>query len=238
MKRHTAGFALSLLLVTACGDDPWDVEEGSDPPWEIEVDESEFVAAVTNTFTPMKPGARWVYHGESDGEHEMITVEVLAEKKTVWGVSATVVRDTVTVDGELEEDTLDWFAQDEDENVWYLGEDTCEYDDGECVSHAGAWEAGVDGAIPGILMPGSPNVGDRYYQEYYAGIAEDFGEVVAVDTTVQVPAGNFKRCVRTRDTSRLDPSIEEFKTYCPGIGLVLEEEGDTRVELVEVSGTR
>jgi len=238
MHRYATGIALSLLMATACGDDPWDVEEGSNPPWEIEVDEGDFVSEVTNTFSPMRAGARWVYQSESDGEVEVVTVEVLADKQTVWGVSATVVRDTVTVDGEIEEDTRDWFAQDEHGNVWYLGEDTCQYDDGECVSHAGAWEAGVDGALPGVLMPGSPSVGDRYYQEYLADVAEDFGEVVAIDTRVQVPAGNFQRCVRTRDTSRLAPDVEEFKTYCPGVGLVLEEEEDTRVELIEVSGVR
>jgi hypothetical protein len=105
------------------------------------------------------------------------------------------------------------------------------------VNTGGAWEAGVDGALPGIAMLADPRVGDAYYQEYYEGEAEDYGEVVEVDVAADVPAGSFTGCVKTRDTTKLEPDVEEFKTYCEGIGVVLEEEEDTRVELQEVTGT-
>ena len=108
------------------------------------------------------------------------------------GVSTTVVRDTVTIDGALVEDTYDWYAQDQEGNVWYFGEETAEYEDGEIVSTAGAWEAGVDGALPGIVMEADPTVGDSYRQEYYPGEAEDMAEVVQTGVSEEVAFG----CIR------------------------------------------
>jgi hypothetical protein len=155
----------------------------------------------------------------------------------VHGVVATVVRDTVYLDDEIVEDTKDWYAQDSQGNVWYLGEDTCEFENGECVSHAGAWEWGVDGALPGILMPASPIVdGRRYYQEYYPGEAEDVGEVVAVGLSVTVPAGTYSDCIKTHDTSTLDRSLDEMKYYCRGVGTVKVEEPEALVELRSATG--
>ena len=117
------------------------------------IDPANFVDVVDNLYFPLSPGSRWVYEGESDGVAERIEVEVLDERRDIMGISAVVVRDTVYVDGELAEDTYDWYAQDTDGNVWYLGEATQEFDDGE-VSDAGSWEYGVDGALPGIVMLG------------------------------------------------------------------------------------
>jgi hypothetical protein len=155
----------------------------------------------------------------------------------VNGVTAVVVRDTVTVDDEVVEDTHDWYAQDSDGNVWYLGEDTCEYEGGECVSTAGAWEWGIDGALPGIQMPGDPQVdGQPYYQEYYPGEAEDYGEIVEVGLSISVRAGEFTDCIETYDASTLDRQLQEFKTYCAGIGTVLVEEPDVNEELVSYTG--
>jgi hypothetical protein len=130
-----------------------------------------------------------------------------------------------TPEGEVIEDTRDWFAQDRDGNVWYMGEDTAEYENGEVVSTAGSWEAGVDGAQPGIIMWAEiPDPGTQYRQEYYACEAEDFGEIVATNRSVTVPAGTFDGCLRTRDYTPLEPDLNENKTYCPGVGLVLVED--------------
>jgi hypothetical protein len=226
------------LTGAGCGDDAETGGEGGSgaTPWEVTVTSEDFVAGVDNELLPLPVGATWRYESTTDEGLEVISVEVLAETKKVWGVTATVVRDTVTLNDELAEDTKDWFAQDKDGNVWYLGEETCEYDGGECVDTGGSWEAGVDGALPGIAMMASPKVGDAYYQEYYADEAEDYGEVVEVGASASVPAGDFTDCVKTRDTTKLDPEVEEFKTYCPGVGVVLEEEEGTRVELVESAG--
>ena len=133
-----------------------------------------------------------------------------------------VVRDTVTVDGDVVEDTYDWFAQDVDGNVWYLGEDTAEYDDGEVVSTDGSWEAGVDGALPGIVMLASPRSGDAYRQEYYLGEAEDLAEVLRGRRHREVPFGEFTDVVVIEDWNPFEPETVEEKHYAPGVGVVLE----------------
>lgn len=199
-----------------------------------------FVSVVDNPLHPLIPGTIRVYESETDEGTEEIVVEVTQDTKVILGVSTTVVRDRVYLDGELIEDTYDWFAQDSEGNVWYLGEDTCEYEDGECVSTAGSFEAGVDGAEAGIVMwsdPGS-HVGKTYRQEYYEGVAEDTGKVLRLNVSVDVAYGSFTGCLETMDWTPLEPGAREHKFYCPGIGLVLEVSpsgGRSRQELVDVT---
>ena len=181
-------------------------------------------------------GARWVYEGTSDGEAERIEVEVLAETRRVMGIDAVVVRDRAYIAGELAEDTLDFFTQDRDGNVWYLGEETAEYEDGVVTTTAGSFQAGVDGALPGLIMPADPAVGDAYRQEYYLGEAEDMGEVLAVGGTATVPFGSFTDVITTQDWTPLEPDVVEEKRYAPGIGFIAAvtvEGGEATVELVE-----
>ena len=140
------------------------------------------------------------------------------KRKTVMDIAATAVGDSVYVDDELVEDTYDWFAQDRDGNVWYLGEDSKEYAGGEVVSTEGSWEAGVDGALPGIVMPSEPAVGGAFRQEFYAGEAEDMFEIIAVGGSTEVPAGRFNDVVTTRDWTPLEPEVIEEKQYAPGVG--------------------
>jgi hypothetical protein len=159
-----------------------------------------------------------------DGTLERNEVEVLAETRSVMGVAATVVHDVVTVDGQIVEGTYDWYAQDIDGNVWYLGEAVDNYENGELVSHAGSWEWGVDGALPGIIMWADPSahLNEIYYQEYYEGEAEDQGQVLSVAERVTVPFGAFEQVVETYDFSALDPDLRENKFYAPGIGVIQE----------------
>lgn len=196
-----------------------------------------FVAAVANPFFPLPVGSKRTYELTTVEGTERIEIEVLAEAKTIMGVDAVVVKDVAYLNDVIIEETKDWFAQDAAGNVWYLGEDTCEFEDGVCASHHGAWEWGVDGALPGIIMRADPRV-DRqpYYQEYYAGEAEDVGEVIGTGEPVEVPAGKFAGCVKTRDTSTLEKNLDETKFYCPGIGEALVKEGAGDVELVSYSG--
>jgi hypothetical protein len=177
-----------------------------------------------------------VYEGTSGGDVERIEVIVTPERREVMGISAVVVRDTVIVAGELVEDTFDWFAQDADGNVWYLGEDTAEYEAGEIVSTDGSWEAGIDGALPGIVMPADPSVGDAYRQEFYPGEAEDLAEVVDVGERTAVAVGDFDDVVVIKEWNPLEPSTIEHKYHAPGVGVVLEvvtTGGGERVELIE-----
>jgi hypothetical protein len=195
----------------------------------------ELSTTVDNPLFPAPVGASWTYEARTDEGLERDEVTVLAETKDVWGVTATVVRDTVYLDDELIEDTWDWYAQDTHGNVWYLGEETYEYEDGVKVCDCGSWQSGVGGALPGVIMLGDPRVGDVYRQEYLAGEAEDLAEVVSLDETVTVPAGTFEGCIETHDLSAVEASVDEHKFHCPGVGTVLELEGDVRVELIAYS---
>ncbi|MCA9706466.1 MAG: hypothetical protein KDK70_11505 [Myxococcales bacterium] len=209
--------------------------EPAEPPVLPDVDAATFEGdPIDNPYFPLPVGATWVLEAQSDEGLERISIEVLAETREIQGVTATVVRDTVTLDGEVVEDTWDWYAQDSEGNVWYLGEETCEFENGMCVSMTGAWEWGVDGALPGIIMKANPTVdGERYYSEYYVGEAEDAAEVIEAGVSVTVSAGTFEDCIVTHETSTLDLMLDERKYYCPGIGNVLVEEPDLDEELVE-----
>ncbi len=200
-------------------------------------DASTFVTVISNPYLPLTVGSIRRYRGQMEDGLETIEVEVLDSTRVVAGVTARVVRDRVYLDGQLIEDTFDWFAEDSEGNVWYLGEEVKDYENGVLVSTAGSWEAGVDGAVAGIVMPALPQVGQAYRLEYYAGEAEDRAEILVVNESAVVPAGNYSSCVRTADTTPLEPDVLEYKTYCPGIGVVLEvnAEDDSRIELVEVA---
>jgi hypothetical protein len=188
----------------------------------VQLDPSLFVGvALDHPFWPMAPGSRWVYREtDAEGTEQQVEVTVTGDTKEIIGIPATVVHDLVTANGQIVEDTLDWYAQDALGNLWYLGEDTKEYENGEVVSTEGSWEAGVDGAQPGIILPADPQVGQAYRQEYYAGQAEDAAEILALDKHVEVPFGTFDNVLETRDFTPLDPDVEEHKFYAGGVGPV------------------
>jgi hypothetical protein len=193
--------------------------EGSEP---VTLDPAEFTTRIDNPYFPLRPGSRWVYR-ETDKEGAQQKVVVTATERTKLianGVTARVVRDVVTEDGEFVEVTDDWYAQDADGNVWYLGEETTEYQNGKPVSTAGSFEAGVDGAQAGVIMPADPKPGTRYRQEYYAGEAEDRAKVLSLNADSEVPFGEFERLLKTKDVAPLPPRAFEHKFYAPGIGLV------------------
>lgn len=206
----------------------------------VDLDPAGFTAGSDHPYFPLEPGTQWKFR-EIDEKGAVVDVVVTVSSETreiANGIEAAVVRDTVTEDGELIEDTLDWYAQDADGNVWYLGEDTAEFEDGKLTSREGAWEADVDGALPGIIMPADPAVGMSYRQEYYAGKAEDNGEVLAVDQQAEVPAGHFDDVLMTADTIALEPDILEDKLYAPGVGVVMAlgiSGGGGREELVSTT---
>jgi hypothetical protein len=237
MRRTGIGLLAIVLVVSVLTAGCSDNSTGpfQNPPF----DPSTFVSGVTNPFLPLTPGTINYYEGISDGAAQTDSVEVTSDTKTILGVVATVVHDRVYTDGELTEDTFDWFAQDQDGNVWYLGEDTKELENGQVVSTQGSWEAGVNGAEAGIIMWGDPaaHIGEQYRQEFSRGVAEDFAKVVAVDQSVTVPYGTLTGCVTTEDRSALEPSVVENKFYCSEIGVTLEQgvQGSTdRNELVAV----
>ena len=254
------GGALALS-VTACGDDSSTagsttttalgavplgpdavIDPGDGGRYRAELDPADFVTGIDNPYLPLVVGSRWVYEGESDGEAERIEVVVTDERRAIGGIVATVVRDSVYVGGELVEDTYDWYAQDRDGNVWYLGEDSNDYEDGVNVSREGSWEHGVDGAQAGIVMLAHPVEGGAYRQELLPGEAEDLGEVIRTGATVSTPVGDHDDVVVTEDWNPLEPDVVENKWYAPGVGMVREETvegGRGSVELAAFTpGTR
>ena len=206
--------ALVVLAAGCGGDERTALPQGSDP---VDLDPAEFSADIDHPYWPMRPGTTWVYR---EGEQRVV-VTVTDRTRTVMGIETRVVHDLVTEDGVPVEDTFDWYAQDEDGNVWYFGEDTTEFEDGKPAGHAGAWEAGVDGALPGILLPADPEVGLTYRQEFYAGEAEDRAKVLALDARAEVPAGTYEDALQTEDTTPLEPDVVEHKFYARGVGPVL-----------------
>jgi hypothetical protein len=233
------GAALLVLAVLAgCGSAPKEIDPTGVDELVIptpDPDPEDFVEGIDNPYLPLVPGSVWKYTSTSPEGDEAITVTVTDETKVVAGVTATVVHDVAKDEkGTVLEDTYDWYAQDAAGNVWYFGEDTTAYD-GQLSTKEGSWEAGVDGAEAGLAMPAEPRVGDGYAQEYYEGVAEDRGEVLATDATVTIGYGDYDQVVRTEDTTPLEPDLVEQKYYAPGVGVVMEKTvagGDELVELV------
>lgn len=236
-KRITAAGAALVIgsaVVAAALAGTGGLPRGSEP---VVLDPADFSTTIDNPYWPMKPGTRWVYREtDPEGGELRVVVRVTNQVKRIAnGVLARVVRDTVTEDGTLVEDTWDWYAQDRAGNIWYLGEHTKEYENGKLVGTAGSFEAGVDGAQAGIAMPARPRAGMKYRQEYYAGEAEDRAEVFSLGEQVEVPTGHFRDVVMTRDLNPLKPKILEYKFFARGVGPVLVlgvSGGSDREELV------
>jgi hypothetical protein len=213
-----------------------DLPQGSES---VDLNPADFTTEINNPYLPMAPGTRLTYRELGpDGEvMEVVVIVTNTTKEIANGVTARVVRDTVTLDGEIIEDTFDWYAQDQEGNVWYFGEDTAEFENGEITTNAGSFEAGVDGALPGIVMPADPTPGMKYRQEYYQGEAEDNGEVLSLNEMADVPFGHFEEMLLTKDTITIEPDVLQYKLHARGIGVVLVLDvsgGSGREELVSV----
>jgi hypothetical protein len=200
------------------------------------IDPSNFVSQVNNKYFTLIPGTKYTYE---DGMGTLrIEVIVTNEKKELMGVATTGVRVTEWRNGLLKEDTTDWYAQDKAGNIWYFGEAVNNYTDGKVVHHKGSWQAGVDGAKPGIIMQADPTVHETYRQEYYPGKAEDMGRVIATNMKIAVPYGTMENCLQVLDLTPLEPR-REYKYYCPDIAfLALEQQVGFGPEAALVSISR
>jgi hypothetical protein len=188
----------------------------------VELDPADFTTAIDNPYWPMAVGSRWVYSEiDEDGKHRIVVTVTDRTKKVANGVEARVVRDVVSKNGVPEEVTDDWYAQDAAGNIWYLGEATTEYKNGRPATTHGSFEAGVDGAQAGIIMPADPQDGMAYRQEYYEGEAEDEGEILSLDRQAEVAAGHFTGVLLINDLNPLEPKVSELKFFAPDFGPVL-----------------
>ena len=192
-----------------------------------------------NAYFPLEPGTVSRYRGTDEGESFRERVVVTSQTLVIQGVTTTVVRDVLRhADGSLAEKTRDWYAADDEGNVWYFGEATATYDDeGHVESREGSWQAGVDGAVAGTIMPADPSPTDAYRQELSRGSAEDQAWIVERGVTTTVPYGRLHDVVRTFEWSRLEKEVVSTKLYAPGLGIVREEDvagGDETFVLVSV----
>ena len=183
-----------------------------------------FSSEGANPFFLLKEGFQAVFEGKEEKTLIHNTITVLNETLTILGIETRVVEEKELQDGELAEVSRNYFAIcNRTNSVFYFGEDVDMYDNGVIVGHEGTWRAGVDGAKPGIVMPGVILNGGKYYQEIAPGVAMDRAEIVGTNFTVVTPAGTFENCLRTRETTPLEPGVEEAKYYARGIGLVKDD---------------
>jgi len=199
------------------------------------IDPGDFVRFVTNPLLPFEPGTVFTYRGLKDGLVTHERVAVLHRTKMILEVPTTVVHDVTRHAGKLLEETEDWYAQDKHGNVWYFGEDTKSYENGQ-VSTEGSWEAGVHGAVPGIVMEADPHAPDAYRQEFYRGQAEDMAWVVKRGGSVRVPYGRVDHVLLTLEWSRLEPQVVDKKFYARGFGIVREASASGPREILELVG--
>ena len=210
----------------------------------VQIDPADFTTKIDNPYWPMKPGTKWVSREtDSEGARQRVVVKVTHKTRRIAnGVTARVVSDVVTEHGRPVEKTRDWYAQDRQGNIWYLGEHTTEYGkNGKPKSTEGSFEAGVDGAQPGVILPAEPRVGLTYRQEYYAGHAEDMGAIFSLDEQAGTPFRHFPHTLMTKEWNPLEPRALEFKFYARGVGPVLAVSvsgGSDREELVHFRPAR
>lgn len=218
MKRLGFGFMvcwLTCLLSSAFAADK--------PVWrdKFDVEPKNFSATGKNPCFLLEPGYQAVYDGKEGSEQVHLTITVLDETKMVDGVTTRVLEEKETHDGKVAEISRNYFAIDSTSgDVYYFGEDVDEYIDGKITGHSGSWLSGVNGAHYGLMMPAHPKVGDRYCQEVAPKIAMDRAEVVSVTESVTVPAGTFQKCLKTEETTPLEPNSKAYKLYAPGVGLI------------------
>jgi hypothetical protein len=207
----------------------------------VELDPAQFETRIDNAYWPMRRGTRWLYRGSGDGTKARSRVRVTGKTRTLAnGVRARALRDAARESGRLVEVAFEWYAQDAAGNVWYLAEDVMELVRGR-LRRTDGWEAGVDGAQPGVVMPGAPEVGMRFRQQHYRRKNGDRSEILSLEERVKVPARHFNEVLMLRETTPVEPRAAEYKFYAPGVGLVLTQEvsgGRARLELARFVAER
>lgn len=185
------------------------------------VKKADFSPNGTNSFFILEPGYSILLKGTDEGKPATEETKVLNETKIVDGVQTRIVKETHTLDGEVDEISLNYFAIDRVSNgVFYFGEDTDTYENGKVVSHEGSWHSGEKGAKFGLIMPSIQLLGGRYMQEIAPGVALDRAEIVSLTAIAKTPSRTLKKCLKVKETTPFEPGVQEFKLYAEGIGKV------------------
>jgi hypothetical protein len=245
MERRAAlptliGVAMALIMLLAgcssTGNASGAAEE-TQQAYAPHINPAAFTTRIDNRYFPLEPGTTFVYEGKFEGATERDEMTVTHDTKQVMRVKCLVASDRVWEDGELTEQTFDWYAQDKEGNVWYFGEHVTEYKNGKVAGHEGSWESGVDGARPGIAMKTNPKLRETYRQEYSKGVAEDKAKVLSLNKSATVPYGSFGHVLMTEEWTPLEPNIVERQYYVAGVGDIIESTvkgPPERIELVDV----
>jgi hypothetical protein len=224
MQRTIARLVIGTLLLLPLG-----VAAQDDFTSTFRLEDCEFRARGVNPHFLLVPERQLVY----EGEDEELFITVLEQRRRITlpiggrlrTIKTAVVEEREFEDGEIKEISRNYFAICKKTNdVYYFGEEVDIFEDGEIVSHEGAWLAGQNGAMPGIIMPGTFLLGSRYFQEVAPGLALDRAEHVAEGLEVETEAGDFRGCVEVAETTPLEPGAESTKVYCPGVGLVMDDD--------------
>lgn len=236
MKSMAFLLSLTIFFFVSCKKD--EVDRMPDPTYQPDMSPGRFLNStqITNPYFPVADGKKYKYEGQTSDGLETIEEQRLSNTRVVAGVECIVVNFKAYLNGVLIEEAYDWYAQDIDGTVWYFGEEVDNYNsDGTLRDHGGSWEAGLDGAKIGIIMPASPSLGFAYREEYYFDEAEDEAEITGVYLDVAIPFGNFSNCIRTHNFTILEPDLEESKFYAPGIGLVKEIDHSDNTEILLIA---
>jgi len=206
-------------------------------PYDPVIDPNNFVTTIDNPYFPLTPGTTRTYEAQTAGGVIRNVVAVTHDTVVILGVTCAEVHDVVFTNGEVTEDTLDWFAQDKVGNVWYFGENTRKLAGGLTVSVEGTFTAGVNGDKAGIIMKAHPAIGDYFRQEFVLAQGEDVEEVIGLNESVTVPYGSFDHCLKVQETTALEPDTVVHDFYAPGIGPVLSIDmpSNERLELVQIT---
>lgn len=231
--------ALIALWISGCDDNDEnsnvEVINPSELPYNVEIDPTNFETTDIsgNSYFPLIEGNTYVYEGvDEDGSTVRVEDKISTNTKQIMGVTCVVVENREWISGELVEETYDWYGQDLSGNVWYFGEDSNDIENGEVVSNSGSWEAGVDGALPGIIMLAEPQPGMWYRQEYYENEAEDVANILGYISNLSVPYGSYQNVLQIAEWTPLEPDVLEYKYFAAGIGMLRAEavEGDSGYE--------
>lgn len=224
MRKLLVTLIALAVVAAACGESAEDALRGTRELSLAPCDPATgtFTLEITNPYLPFLSGQQSVLEGKDGSQQARVQITVLDDLETVAGVQTRVVEEREWLGGELAEVSRNFVAQAADGSVCYFGEDVDDYRNGEIVGHGGAWRAGENGALPGILMPGAPEVGTSHKQEIAPGIAEDASVVIAVGEPFTVPFGTFDDTVEVKDVDPLDGGVDP-KRYARGVGLIVDE---------------
>jgi hypothetical protein len=202
-----------------------------------EIDPNDYVSGVNNPYFILRPGYTYFYEGTLDNEVRRVEVYVTNDVKKILGITAMQVRERVYVKAKLKEETMYYYSQDMDGNVWYFGKDRKEYQNGRISGDKGSWETGVNGARPGIIMLGDTSPSDPYRQVYVAGEIEGMGQVIKTGEAASTPSGTYPDVIIVKEWTQLAPGAVTWKYYARDVGMIFEvrkEGGSGEIDLMEI----